>query len=139
LVKGELIETKNDGSFRDIVMSSIVFNALKEQLKVTKKTSEYVFCVSNGNPLDRDNFRNWVWYPLLRYLELDKRTLYTIRHIGATIFLVAGESPKFIARQMGHTSTEMLFKVYSRFVPNLTRNDGGAMERLIRSQVNLDK
>jgi integrase len=32
---------------------------------------------------------------------------------------------------MGHTTTEMLFRVYSRFVPNLTRQDGSAFERLL--------
>ncbi len=32
---------------------------------------------------------------------------------------------------MGHTSTEMLFRVYSRFVPNLTRQDGSAFESLL--------
>jgi integrase len=45
--------------------------------------------------------------------------------------LAAGENPLWIARQMGHTSTEMLFKVYGRFVPNLTRQDGSAFERLL--------
>ena len=32
---------------------------------------------------------------------------------------------------MGHTSTEMLFQVYARYVPNLTRQDGSAFERLL--------
>jgi integrase len=32
---------------------------------------------------------------------------------------------------MGHTTTEMLFRVYSRYVPNLTRRDGSAFERLL--------
>jgi integrase len=32
---------------------------------------------------------------------------------------------------MGHTTTEMLFRVYSRYVPNLTRRDGSAMGRLL--------
>ena len=32
---------------------------------------------------------------------------------------------------MGHANTEMLFKVYSRYVPNLTRKDGSAFERLL--------
>jgi len=27
---------------------------------------------------------------------------------------------------MGHTSAEMLFKRYAKFIPNLTRNDGSA-------------
>jgi integrase len=32
---------------------------------------------------------------------------------------------------MGHTTTEMLFRVYSRYVPNLTRQDGSAFDRLM--------
>lgn len=32
---------------------------------------------------------------------------------------------------LGHSSTEMLFKVYSRYVPNATRMDGSAFERLL--------
>jgi integrase len=45
--------------------------------------------------------------------------------------LGSGENPQWIARQLGHSSTEMLFKVYARFVPNLTRQDGSAFERLL--------
>jgi integrase len=52
----------------------------------------------------------------------------------ATLWLASGENPEWIARQMGHTSTEMLFTVYSRFVPNLTHRDGSAFERLLASQ-----
>jgi integrase len=54
-----------------------------------------------------------------------------MRHTAATLWLAAGESPEWIARQLGHTSTEMLFKRYSRFVPNATRQDGSAFESLI--------
>ena len=32
---------------------------------------------------------------------------------------------------MGHTNTQMLFTVYSRFVPNLTRQDGLAFTGLV--------
>jgi integrase len=47
--------------------------------------------------------------------------------------LGAGENPEWIARQLGHATTEMLFRVYSRYVPNLTRRDGSAFERLLTS------
>ena len=57
--------------------------------------------------------------------------LYQSRHTAATLWLASGENPQWIARQLGHSSTEMLFKVYSRFVPNLTRQDGSAFERLL--------
>jgi len=32
---------------------------------------------------------------------------------------------------MGHSNTEMLFKVYSKYVPNLTRKDGSAFEKFL--------
>jgi len=72
---------------------------------------------------------------LLEKLSLRKRRQYQTRHTAATLWLAAGENPEWIARQMGHTSTEMLFRVYSRFVPNLTRQDGSAFERLVLQHV----
>ena len=79
------------------------------------------------------NFTNRVWYPLLRHLDLRRRRPYQTRHTAATLWLSTGESPEWIARQLGHTTTEMLFRVYSRFRPNLTRQDGAAFERLLNS------
>jgi len=61
------------------------------------------------------------------------RRPYQCRHTAATLWLGAGENPEWIARQLGHTTTEMLFRVYSRYVPNLTRRDGSAFERLLVS------
>lgn len=123
--------TKNDGSQRDIQMSQAVYDALKEQEKSTRPLSPYVFCNSLGKPLDHKNITNRVWYPLLRHLGLEKRRPYQCRHTAATLWLASGENPEWIAKQMGHTTTEMLFRVYSRFVPNLTRQDGSAFERLL--------
>jgi len=65
-------------------------------------------------------------------LGFKPRRPYQSRHTAATLWLAAGENPEWIARQMGHTSTEMLFTVYSRFVPNLTRRDGSAFEKLLQ-------
>ena len=57
-----------------------------------------------------------------------------MRHTAATLWLASGEAPEWIARQLGHTSTQMLFKTYSRFVPNLTRQDGSAIDRLLATR-----
>jgi integrase len=57
-----------------------------------------------------------------------------MRHTAATLWLASGEAPEWIARQLGHASTEMLFRIYSRYVPNLTRRDGSAFERLLASR-----
>ncbi|PVY76879.1 integrase [Tamilnaduibacter salinus] len=130
LVRGKLNPTKNDGSFRTIDMSQMVYDALQAQYQATGRF-KFVFCTKHGTPLSHENITKRVWYPLLRHLGLRKRRPYQTRHTAATLWLAAGENPEWIARQMGHTSTEMLFRVYSRYVPNLTRRDGSAFERLL--------
>ena len=130
LVMGQMDYTKNDHSQREIVMSQPVFDALVTQSERTAK-SEFVFCNKEGNPLNYNNVSKRVWYPLLRHLEMPKRKPYQTRHTAATLWLAAGENPEWIARQMGHATTEMLFRVYSRYVPNLTRRDGSAFEALL--------
>lgn len=131
VVAGEDEYTKNDGSQREITMSQVVYDALKQQENATRKVSEYVFCNNLGKSLDHKNVTNRVWYPLLRHLKIEKRRPYHCRHTAATLWLAAGENPEWIAKQMGHSTTEMLFRVYSRFVPNMTRQDGSAFERLL--------
>jgi integrase len=103
-------------------------------LHASKGSGEYVFTNTLGGPMDNKNFINRVWNPLLIQLGLARRRPYQMRHTAATLWLAAGEAPEWIARQLGHTTTEMLFRVYSRYVPNLTRQDGSAMDRLLTSR-----
>ena len=133
-VLGEDDETKTDSSRRDIQMSQPVYEALKRQYEATGKLGEYVFCNREGQPLDNKNFSDRVWYPLLRHLGLKPRRPYQMRHTAATLWLASGEAPEWIANQMGHANSQMLFTVYSRFVPNLTRCDGSAIDRLLATR-----
>ena len=135
IVLNEDDELKTDGSVRDIHMSQVVYDALKAQYQAAGEFAGYVFCNQAGQPINNQNFLNRVWNPLLRHLGLEHRRAYQMRHTAATLWLASGEAPEWIARQLGHTSTEMLFRVYSRYVPNLTRQDGSAMERLLASRL----
>ncbi len=134
IVAGEEDYTKTDSSQREIIMSDPVYAALKEQFQATAHLSKFVFCNLKGGTVDHNNITKRVWYPLLAKLRLMKRRPYQTRHTAATLWLAAGEAPEWIAYQMGHANTEMLFKVYSRYVPNLTRRDGSAFEKLILTQ-----
>ncbi|PPK51613.1 tyrosine-type recombinase/integrase [Marinobacter persicus] len=139
LANGQPEYTKTDGSQREIPMFGPVYEALKNQYEATGKLSKYVFCNREGQPLDHNNVTKRVWYPLLEALKLKKRRPYQTRHTAATLLLASGENPEWVAHLLGHSSTEMLFKVYSRYIPNLTRMDGSAFERLIQSRVTTDK
>jgi len=131
IVFGEEDTAKTAESARTVQMSQPVYEALREQFSVTGKLNKFVFCNGAGAPLNYHNVNNRVWYPTLKRLGIKRRRAYQSRHTTATLWLGSGENPEWIARQMGHTTTRMLFTTYSRFVPNLTRQDGSAFERLL--------
>jgi integrase len=130
-VMGQEDSTKTDSSQRVIDMSLPVYEALASQQKVTSMLSRFVFCTRDGSPLNYSNVTNRIWYPTLKLLGIKKRVPYQTRHTTATLWLASGENPEWIAKQMGHSTTKMLFTVYSRYVPNLTRRDGSAFDRLV--------
>lgn len=138
LVRGKLEKTKTSSSYRSIAMSQRVYDALFEQWEQTGEKSTFVFCARNGQPLNHRNVTRRVWYPLLEWLELPKRNPYQTRHTAATLWLAAGESPEWIARQLGHANTSMLFRVYSRYIPNLIGRDGAAFESLLDEEFELE-
>ena len=131
LVNGELGGTKTYGSDRTIQMSDRVCQAFLQQKSFNNGKSSFVFCNRDGGPLDYRLVNKRVWHPLLRFLGLKPRRAYQTRHTAATLWLSAGENPEWIARQLGHSTTEMLFRVYSRYIPNVTRRDGSAFEAML--------
>lgn len=133
--KGRTEYTKTDGSQREIKMSKLVYDALLAIKPAKEDPEAYVFHTVNGLPLDNKNFTSRVWYPLLRHLNLKKRRPYQMRHTCATLWLGSGEQPEWVARQLGHVNTEMLFRIYSRFIPNLTRQDGSAFDRMLAGAI----
>lgn len=128
-------DAKTETSLRDIPMLPVVRRALEDQLRIRVPGSDYVFTSKQGHPIDAHNFANRIWYPLLRKLNIEKRRPYETRHTTATLMLAAGESPEWIAKLMGHANTQMLFTVYSRFVPNLTRQDGRAITEVLNNRM----
>lgn len=133
---GRVEYTKTDGSQREIDMSGPVFDALKAHCPPNVDLESYVFRTKNGQPIDNKNFNNRVWKPLIRHLGFKARRPYQMRHTCATLWMASGENPEWVARQLGHTSTQMLFQTYSRYVPNLTRRDGSAFDRLVTGALN---
>ncbi len=56
------------------------------------------------------------WVPALKALGIRYRTAYQTRHTFATIGLMGGANPAYLAQQLGHANTGMLFKHYAKWL-----------------------
>ena len=63
-------------------------------------------------------FQRVFWVRMLKRLGIRYRRPYKMRHSFATAMLMAGVTPAFCARQLGH-SVEMFLNTYSKWI------DGG--------------
>lgn len=68
--------------------------------------------------VDDSTPREMYWRPCLKKLGIRYRSPYDTRHTYATMLLMAGVTPAFAAKQMGH-SVQMFLTTYARWV------DGG--------------
>jgi integrase len=126
--------TKTVASRRDVGMLPPVERALLAQRPTSALGGAWIFPNSQGGALDLTNLRERVWRPALRRAGLRYRALSQTRHTFATLALSSGEDIGWVAKQLGHTSTEMVIRRYYRFVPNLTRRDGSAVARLAQQE-----
>lgn len=133
IVRGRLKGLKTDGSYRVIQLTDRVVEALEKHCVSADKKLKYVFTNAQNRHLNYAVVARSVWYPAIERAGLKRRNPYQTRHTFATLLLAAGESPEWIANQMGHTTTTMLFRVYSRYVPNLTRRDGSAFAAFLNA------
>lgn len=67
------------------------------------------------------------WGPALEKLETRYRPPYNCRHTYATICIMSGMNPAFIAQQLGH-SVQMLLSTYARWLNS--SGDWGEMDKL---------
>lgn len=105
---------------RDVDLSDGALSALTRQKKHTllKDPEGPIFNNPNtGRPWpDEQVQRRRYFNPTLRALGLRHRDAYQTRHTFASVALMGSVNPSYIAKQLGHTNPQMLFRVYGRWI-----------------------
>lgn len=131
ITRGEEKGTKT-GVTRTVELTGNALEALKRQRAISNQGAVYVFEAGNGKPLaSTDAPLDAWWRPTVTSLDVRYRDARQTRHTFATMCLMAGITPGWVATQMGH-SIEMFFRVYSRWIEGA---DYGAERRKLESFV----
>lgn len=91
--------------------------ALNAQWALTGAAGRWVF----NNPLTRDRWQNSQrirvhWIRALKAAGVRYRKPYQARHTYASLMVSAGESPEWVAEQMGHVDGRLVAHVYGRWM-----------------------
>jgi integrase len=113
----DAIEDTKTSRERIVTLNSRALAALKRQKTHTFLAAGRVFLdPGTGQPWAYEqNARKRYWAPAIKRLGIRYRRPYAMRSTYATVGLMAGAQPSFMARQLGH-STEVFFRDYAAWI-----------------------
>lgn len=116
-VRGTVKNRTKTNVARTVKLNSRAMAALQRQRGHTQLAGAHVFTDPRYmTAWDEERaFRRSFWTPLLKLLGIRYRRPYNMRHSYATAMLMAGMTPAFCAKQLGH-SVEIFLRTYSKWV-----------------------
>jgi integrase len=144
-------ESKTDAGKRKVEVSP----DLREALVLHRAESDYtkpgdlVFCTSRGTAYLPGNVRRRTLAKVVeRANELlveaghqpiaERITPHSLRRTFASLLYEAGETPKYVMSQMGHTSSDLALEIYAKTM-NRSRDAGERMDALLRGDEKAQK
>lgn len=130
----EAEDPKTRRSFRDVKLLDPARLALEDQKKLTYLADNEIFLNPNtGKPWGGDLTIRTAWTTILKRAGVRYRRPYQTRHTYASMMLTAGESPIWVAGQMGHADTGMIYRTYGRWIPDAAPQAGNKAVELFGS------
>ena len=129
---GKIQERTKTKTFREVLLNDQALQALEKARLLTAARSDYVFAPEGSGDRSELYVRSETgpkryWLLALRKLGMRHRRMYDTRHTYATMCLMSGMNPAFIAAQLGH-SVQILLSTYARWISS--PNDWSELEKL---------
>ncbi len=133
-VRGEEGLPKTKSAERDVPMLPPVIDAFKAlQARELQNADGYVFITKRGEPIGKHLDR--IWARALKRAGIRHRASYQLRHTFASIALERGASPGWVSKMLGHSSMEITFRYYIRFIKDASAEN----QRLMASMFDDEK
>ena len=126
LASDEAETTRTRSGVRDVKLLGPALEALQAQNYIRlMKTGALFENPRTGEAWTGDQpIRRGAWVPAMRKAGIRYRRPYQSRHPYASMMLSAGESPMWVAQQIGHSDWTMIARIYGRWIPEAAP-DGG--------------
>lgn len=131
-IYGKIQERTKTKTSREVLLNDRALRALEKARLLTAARSDYVFAPEGSGERSELYVRSETgpkryWLLALRKLGMRHRRMYDTRHTYATMCLMSGMNPAFIAAQLGH-SIQILLSTYARWISS--PNDWSELEKL---------
>jgi integrase len=132
VTRGRVTTPKSQSGRRSVRMTSQLINELESLLTVRKQEKlkrgwddmpGWVFCNDSGGFLDYGNFLHRTWNRSMEKSGLLRRTPHDMRHTYATLRLSKGDSLAEVSKEMGHSSSDITYRTYYKWLPSESLTD----------------
>ena len=131
-IYGKIQERTKTKTSREVLLNDRAIKALEKARPLTAARSDYVFAPEGSGDRSELFIRSETgpkryWLSALRKLGIRHRRMYDTRHTYATMCLMSGMNPAFIAAQLGH-SVQVLLSTYAKWISS--PSDWAELEKL---------
>lgn len=129
---GKIKERTKTKVSREVLLNDRALQALEKARPLTAARSDYVFAPDGSGDRSELYIRSETgakryWLSALRKSGIRYRRMYDTRHTYATMCLMSGMNPAFIAAQLGH-SVQVLLSTYAKWISS--SSDFAELEKL---------
>ncbi|MGV6396924.1 tyrosine-type recombinase/integrase [Pseudomonas caspiana] len=119
-IYGKIQERTKTKKSREVLLNDRALHALDKARPLTEMRSEYVFAPEGNGDKSELFIRSETgpkryWLSAMRKVGVRQRRMYDTRHTYATMCLMSGMNPAFIAAQLGH-SVQVLLSTYAKWI-----------------------
>lgn len=111
-------EPKTATAKRNVPLPEFVLIPLREYLDSLKENQQFLFETSNGTPVSPRNLLRH-YHSVLKSLGLPKMPFHNLRHLSASLALMAGVNPKTVQQRLGHSTVALTLNTYSHLLPGV--------------------
>ncbi len=132
-VRGSESTTKTKAGNRTIHMFSLVKVVLQQLKKNPRQhVAGYVFLNKHDQPYDKHVDREW--RIALRKASVRHRPGYQLRHTFASMCLQNGLQPTWVAKTLGHSTPQVTYKHYARYIDDISNLNEQRLEQAIANR-----